>query len=113
MAKPEWGIKRTCSTCGARFYDLKRVPVICPKCESEIDIDALSRPRRQERKKTVPKVIAPIALDGEAVIVVDDDDIESDSDDDMDDFLEDASDLGEDESDLDEVKEHIGFEEHE
>ena len=34
VSKSEWGEKRECSECGARFYDLKRSPVICPKCEA-------------------------------------------------------------------------------
>ncbi len=32
MAKPELGLKRTCVDCNARFYDLNRVPAVCPKC---------------------------------------------------------------------------------
>jgi uncharacterized protein (TIGR02300 family) len=35
MAKPELGLKRTCVACGAKFYDLTRQPVICPKCGTE------------------------------------------------------------------------------
>ena len=27
MAKAEWGLKRTCLSCGARFYDLQREPI--------------------------------------------------------------------------------------
>lgn len=32
MAKPELGIKRMCPNCGAKYYDLNRDPIICPKC---------------------------------------------------------------------------------
>ena len=32
MAKPELGFKRQCMSCGAKFYDLSRDPIICPKC---------------------------------------------------------------------------------
>ena len=32
VAKPEWGTKRECHGCGARFYDLRRDPVVCPGC---------------------------------------------------------------------------------
>ncbi|MBW8271073.1 TIGR02300 family protein [Caldovatus aquaticus] len=35
MAKPELGLKRICVACGAKFYDLNRSPVICPKCATE------------------------------------------------------------------------------
>lgn len=32
MAKPELGTKRQCRSCGNRFYDLNRDPILCPKC---------------------------------------------------------------------------------
>ena len=32
VARPELGIKRQCQSCGAKFYDLSRDPIICPKC---------------------------------------------------------------------------------
>jgi uncharacterized protein (TIGR02300 family) len=34
VTKPELGIKRTCSSCGAKFYDLHKDPIVCPKCAS-------------------------------------------------------------------------------
>ena len=46
MAKPEWGLKRTCLGCGARFYDMQRDPIVCPSCNTEFDPLALVRPRR-------------------------------------------------------------------
>jgi uncharacterized protein (TIGR02300 family) len=32
VVKPELGTKRTCPSCGARFYDLLKNPIACPKC---------------------------------------------------------------------------------
>jgi uncharacterized protein (TIGR02300 family) len=32
VVKAELGTKRTCPSCGAKFYDLLRSPVVCPKC---------------------------------------------------------------------------------
>ena len=32
MAKQELGLKRICGNCGAKFYDLARDPIVCPKC---------------------------------------------------------------------------------
>ncbi len=46
MQKAEWGVKRTCLGCGARFYDLKRSPIVCPKCGEELDIAAPQKPKR-------------------------------------------------------------------
>lgn len=34
-SRPERGLKRTCQSCEARFYDLTRSPAICPKCGTE------------------------------------------------------------------------------
>jgi uncharacterized protein (TIGR02300 family) len=34
MIKPEFGCKRVCVSCAARFYDLTRAPAICPKCST-------------------------------------------------------------------------------
>jgi uncharacterized protein (TIGR02300 family) len=29
------GVKRVCRSCGARFYDLAREPIVCPLCRAE------------------------------------------------------------------------------
>lgn len=55
MVKPAWGTKRTCQGCGARFYDLQRNPIICPKCATVYDPDAASRTRRGRATAAVPK----------------------------------------------------------
>ena len=39
MAKPEWGIKRICSSCKTKYYDLNKAPIICPSCGTEFDPD--------------------------------------------------------------------------
>ncbi len=46
MAKPEWGAKRICHNCGARYYDLQRDPIVCPKCGTEYDPEAFLKSRR-------------------------------------------------------------------
>ena len=38
MVKSQWGIKRNCSNCGTKFYDLLKFPIVCPNCNSEFDI---------------------------------------------------------------------------
>jgi len=35
MVKPELGLKRVCVACAAKFYDMARLPAICPKCGTE------------------------------------------------------------------------------
>ena len=32
MANPELGAKRQCQNCGAKFFDLNKEPILCPKC---------------------------------------------------------------------------------
>ncbi len=46
MSKPEWGIKRVCPSCGIKYYDFNKNPIICPKCEFEFDPDLLLKSRK-------------------------------------------------------------------
>jgi uncharacterized protein (TIGR02300 family) len=32
VAKPELGAKRQCQACAAKFFDMNRDPIVCPKC---------------------------------------------------------------------------------
>lgn len=38
MAKPELGTKRLCGACGAKFYDLNKSPILCPKCGTVFEL---------------------------------------------------------------------------
>jgi uncharacterized protein (TIGR02300 family) len=38
VAKPELGTKRLCASCGAKFYDLNKDPIVCPKCETVFQV---------------------------------------------------------------------------
>ncbi|MBP9752741.1 MAG: FYDLN acid domain-containing protein [Proteobacteria bacterium] len=42
MTKPEWGTKRTCMSCTARFYDLNNKPATCPKCGAVLESLSMS-----------------------------------------------------------------------
>ena len=46
MAKPEWGRKRTCQSCGIKYYDLNKSPIICPSCGAEFDTDLFLSARK-------------------------------------------------------------------
>ena len=46
MVKPTWGTKRTCQSCAARFYDLNKAPIKCPKCGREHDREDFVKVRR-------------------------------------------------------------------
>jgi uncharacterized protein (TIGR02300 family) len=38
VAKPELGTKRVCGSCGAKFYDLSKDPIVCPKCGTVFEV---------------------------------------------------------------------------
>ncbi len=90
MAKPEWGTKRICQSCSAPFYDLRRDPIVCPKCEAVFDPEAILKSRKVKGVEEVPEPPKKEAAKTEDVL--DDDDKEALADDE-DDVLEDASDL--------------------
>ena len=60
MAKAEWGTKRICPTCGTRYYDLLREPVICPKCDTPYDPEAFLKSRRARPAAPVEKELEPV-----------------------------------------------------
>ncbi|MCR9256525.1 MAG: FYDLN acid domain-containing protein [Alphaproteobacteria bacterium] len=88
MVKPEWGIKRVCQNCGARFYDLNKSPIVCPKCETDYDPEAVLKSRRgrpalvEPKKKVKPEVVEAeeddIEEDDGALAPIDDDDDDDD-----------------------------------
>ena len=59
MIKPDLGTKRVCPSCAARFYDLQKRPIECPKCAFTFEPDALLRQRRprtpEPAKEAAPK----------------------------------------------------------
>jgi uncharacterized protein (TIGR02300 family) len=38
VAKPELGTKRLCGSCNAKFYDLNKDPILCPKCGAVFEV---------------------------------------------------------------------------
>lgn len=91
MVKPELGTKRVCVSCSAKFYDLTKVPAVCPKCGTEQPIE-VPRPRRSGGNvddKRVKKVPVPGVEDPDLEVETADDEAEED-------VLEDTSDLEDD-----------------
>ena len=118
MAKPEWGNKRICPSCGARYYDLQRDPVVCPKCSTPFDPEAFLRARRARPALPVEKELEPVgAEDLDAEIEVEDVELVEEGEDETvvleeseeedEELIEDASELGEDEDDMAEVIENV------
>ena len=54
MAKPELGLKRLCPSCGAKYYDLNRNPILCPKCGAQFDAGLAARRFEQAAKGWKP-----------------------------------------------------------
>ena len=54
MVKPELGAKRTCPSCAARFYDLMKNPIVCPKCQVSF-IAATLLPSKGEMPAAAPQ----------------------------------------------------------
>jgi uncharacterized protein (TIGR02300 family) len=48
VAKPELGTKRLCGNCAAKFYDLGKDPIVCPKCHTVLQLVALTSRSRAE-----------------------------------------------------------------
>lgn len=136
LAKPEWGTKRICHSCGTRFYDLLRDPIVCPSCGTEFDPEALLRTRRSravvsEREPAVAEAAVPEpeaaeieaeteaaeeveeaeeATEGEEAAVVEDAEEQEkteEEEEEEEDVIEDASELGEDEDDMAEVIDQV------
>jgi uncharacterized protein (TIGR02300 family) len=53
VAKPELGTKRLCGNCGAKFYDLSKDPIVCPKCHTVLVLAAVASRSR-------PEPVAPV-----------------------------------------------------
>ena len=58
MAKPELGTKRLCGNCGAKFYDLSKDPIVCPKCHTVLELAAVSSRSRPD--SAAARAVAPV-----------------------------------------------------
>lgn len=121
VAKPELGIKRQCANCGAKFYDLAKTPILCPKCGTVYEVTASAR-RAAVKAAATETPEAPVA-DPETVSLEEvaeqekrkpsvkgaSPDVDADSDDDVEDSdADDDTFLEEEEEDDDDVSDIIG-----
>lgn len=88
------GLKRICTSCGVRFYDLNKRPIVCPSCNTEFTGDIKVKSRRgrlaSESKKESQIQEADVNEteddifeedDGLDVVSLDDAEVESDDED--------------------------------
>ncbi|MCT4655727.1 MAG: TIGR02300 family protein [Cohaesibacter sp.] len=97
MARPELGTKRICLECNAKYYDLNRDPITCPKCGTIFEVAKPSVPDIEEAEEineeegiTVEADAAAEEADAE-VISLEDADAEQANDIDVPDLDDDAS----------------------
>ena len=116
MAKPEWGIKRICLSCGARFYDLNNSPIVCPSCGTVYDVEVATRVRKarptrapiEDDEELKPAAKAPAEDEDEAEAldeVADEVPFEDDSDDDVGEVATETEDEEEDDALIEDVEE--------
>jgi len=127
VAKAELGTKRLCASCGAKFYDLSKDPITCPKCSAVFQIVTVAPRGRPDaaaaaRAAAVPvqEVEAPETTDAEFVSLEEadaeaqgkkapaDPAAESDDDIEIDESLDDAAFIPEEEEDNEDVTDIIG-----
>ena len=70
VVKPEWGTKRICQSCGAKFYDFARTPIVCPACGATFEVETTpARGRRQrpaaERAAAAAAAVPAVAAEEE------------------------------------------------
>ena len=113
MARPDLGGKRQCQTCGTKFFDMNRDPILCPKCGSVFQVVAMTRAAARaapvarndadsEVEEAGPEMVSlEDAEAGEKVEAVAEDDIEVEEDTSTDDtFLEEEEEENDDVADL-------------
>jgi uncharacterized protein (TIGR02300 family) len=99
VAKIELGTKRQCQNCGAKFFDLNKDPIVCPKCGTVFQGVAARAQRaapkneEEEEEATAPAGVELVSLEeadagDEKVAAVADDDIEVEDEPVEDAFLE-------------------------
>jgi uncharacterized protein (TIGR02300 family) len=114
LAKLELGSKHQCQNCGAKFFDLNKDPIVCPKCGTVFQsVAARARPaakaEEEDTEVATPAGVEVVSLDkveaGEekaAEPAVDDIDVEEDAEEDAadDPFLEEEEEDDDDVSNL-------------
>ena len=111
MAKAKWGTKRTCLSCGKKFYDMRRDPIVCPGCDTPFELNTSTRSRHQRSTADAAPPATeteeksePAAGDGDMAAIEDED---TDSDvglnEEAAETIEDPVELGEDDDDIAEV----------
>jgi uncharacterized protein (TIGR02300 family) len=72
VAKPELGTKRLCGTCGAKFYDISKDPIVCPKCNTVLALTPVAgRARPETRAVADEETVTPETQEADFVSLED------------------------------------------
>lgn len=111
MSKEKRGTKRLCESCGKKFYDLGRDPIVCPSCDTPFVLEkpkpkpevapAAAKPAEkvEEKKEEVAETATKSSPDVEPEFVSLEDAAAEEGDDDVDDLADiddDADDISTD-----------------
>ncbi len=99
VAKPELGLKRLCPSCGAKYYDLNRSPILCPKCGAHFDASMVAKARpatAADEDETEEEEVDEVGIAPEFISLEDAEDADGDDVPDIED-----ADLGDDAADDD------------
>lgn len=55
VAAPDIGTKRICPSCAAKFYDLSKKPIVCPKCAFSFTAETIVKMRRPRSSASLIK----------------------------------------------------------
>ncbi|MDD7909797.1 TIGR02300 family protein [Pseudovibrio exalbescens] len=89
VARPELGTKRLCAACGAKYYDLNRDPITCPKCGEVFDLGIAVKTAKAAQAVQIEEEEDVLEPQGAEIVSLEDADAEVSGDDDVPD-LEDA-----------------------
>ena len=104
MTKPELGTKRLCANCSARYYDLNKTPITCPKCGAPFEVVATTTRSRFRQQAVVSQPeVEPEEARSETELEVETEDVETDEtakDDSEDTLIEEVEEEGTDVSEI-------------
>ena len=85
MAHANLGRKQRCTSCGIKFYDLKKTPAVCPACGTEFDPEVLLKSRKGRAAAKVDEVKTPSKEEdvGDDALIEKSDDDEFENDDEV------------------------------
>lgn len=73
------GLKRTCLSCGAKFYDLEKSPIVCPKCNKKFAVEEFNKTRRGRKKAIEEEILEDeVELGGDEIELLEEEEVEDD-----------------------------------